>query len=353
MNDLLESIKADLLDRRLLPLFALVALALLAALGYAAFGGGSSAPAPSPAAPSSSTKPPGIAVSEANTSSAEPVAETTSGASKQSGGRTRNPFASLPSAKAASAAGATGTSVAGSGSSAAGSSPSTSSGGGGGTSSAGASTGPSSGAESGGESKPSSSTGGSTPKKKSAQQPKSQTDYQVSVLFGAAAPGTPPQSASLTPYDNLQRQQPLPSAPQGVVVFRGVVAGGKSATFTIVGEAIPRGSGACQPSASQCQAIDLQAGETEELEFLPAEGPAVNYLLQLVSIKPVKAGSASVRHDLESESKAGLNLLRSLGLTALPGLRYSTAHRGVLVFAGHRASAARAHLAVWGAAPRG
>jgi hypothetical protein len=350
MSDLLESIKADLLDRRLLPVFALVALAFLGALGYAAFGGGSSAPAPTSAASSGTAKTPGIAVSEANASGAEPVAETTSGSSKQSGGRTRNPFTSLPSAKAASAAG---TPAASSGSAAAAeASPGASSGGGGGTSSGGASTGPSSGSEPSGESKPSSS-GGSAPNKKSAQQPKSQTAYQVSALFGTGAPGTPPQSAALTPYESLRRQQPLPSAAQGVVVFRGVIAGGKSATFTIVGEAIPRGSGACRPSASQCQAIDLQAGETEELEFLPADGPAVNYLLQVVSIKPVKAGSASVRHVLESESQAGLDLLRSFGLTALPGLRYSTTHKGVLVFAGHRAFAARAHLAVWGAAPRG
>ena len=45
-----------------------------------------------------------------------------------------------------------------------------------------------------------------------------------------------------------------------------------------------------------------------------------------------------------AQSKAGLRLLRAAGLSALPGLRYSAA-KGVLVFAGHQAFVARAHVA--------
>ena len=42
MSDFLNSVKADLLDRRLLPFVALVVLALVAAVAYAVLGGGSS-----------------------------------------------------------------------------------------------------------------------------------------------------------------------------------------------------------------------------------------------------------------------------------------------------------------------
>ena len=81
--------------------------------------------------------------------------------------------------------------------------------------------------------------------------------------------GSPSPSPTLTPYEHLKRQQPLPSSTQPLVVFRGVTAGGKSASFTLVGEAILRGSAACLPNASQCQAIDLKPGQVEELEYVP------------------------------------------------------------------------------------
>jgi hypothetical protein len=353
MNEFLESVKADLLDRRLRPVLALLGLALLGALAYAALGG-SSESASNASAPLPAAKTPGISVSEANTSAEQPVAETANGSSQQTGGRTRNPFASVPGATAkssSSTSGASGSASAGSASASAGSGAGSSASG----SPAGSSeTSSGSGSQSQGESKPSSPTGGSSPSGKSKGEQKSspQTVYDVSALFGTATPGTPVLNAQLTPYDGLKRQQPLPSSAQPVLVFRGVVAGGKSATFTIVGEAIPRGSGACLPSASQCQAIDLQAGETEELEFLPAEGAAINYLLQVVSIKPVKASKADAHSAFQGESKAGVELLRGFGLSAVPDLRYSRA-KGVLVFAGHPAFAARAHMAAWGAAVKG
>jgi hypothetical protein len=179
------------------------------------------------------------------------------------------------------------------------------------------------------------------------------------VLFGTAPVGTPALSANLPSYEHLQRQQPLPSAEQALIVFRGVIAGGKSATFTLVGEAILRGNAACKPSASQCQAIDVKVGETEELEYVPLEGTPVNYELQVVKIEAVKAKAAkaakaaSATVGFAGESKAGLKILREDGLLALPGLRYST-DGSVLVFkhADH-AHVARARAAAWGAAPRG
>ncbi len=339
MSAFLDSLRADLLDRRLRPLLALVALGLIGAIVYAVMAGSGSSTPTAASSPAPNGRASGVAVSAVKPEAAQAVAETTSGSSQQTaGGRTRNPFTPLPALAASKAsttttAASTGSSSSGSSSSAGASSGSGSSG----SSSSGSGSGSSSGSQS----------GGSTPSKPKSESPKSespQTVYRVSVLFGAAAPGTPLASAQLTPYDELMRQQALPSTQQALVVFRGVIAGGKSATFTLVGEAILRGVAVCRPSAAQCQTIDLQAGQTEELEYAPPGGAATTYMLHIVAIKPVKAKAAAARRAFAGQSKAGLQLLRSTGLAALPGLRYSGA-KGVLVFAGHPAFDARAHIA--------
>jgi hypothetical protein len=332
MNDFFDSLKSDLLDRRLIPVLGLLAVVLIAAVAYAVLGGGSSAPALSAATPVAPVaKAPGLPVSEVKTADVTAGAETTDGSTQQTGGASRNPFAPMPGVKkaqAAAAAAATG---------------------------AAGSSGSSAPAESGssGSSSPSTSTGGATPapaeetkKPSTPTKPKDkQTVFHVDVLFGTAVPATPPQSAALTPFNELKLQQPLPSDSQPLVVFRGVLAGGKSATFTLVGEAILRGPAKCLPSASQCQAIVLQPGQTEELEYLPPGAAAITYELNVVSISSSKAKLSSAHSAFGGESKTGLQLLRSTGLQGLSGLRYTTS-KGVLVFAGKHAFAARAHIAV-------
>ena len=351
MRGFLDSLKSDLLDRRLMPVLALLGVALLGAIAYAALAGGSSSPAaPAASGAAAATKTSGLAVS-AVTTGKTPVAETTSGTAEQTGGSSRNPFAPTPGVKSASSTSSASTSSGSSGSPTSGSST------GGGASSEGSSS--SSGSEgAGAETNSSSQSGGTQTQEKKASKPAGKT-YKVSVLFGTAAAGTPALSAGLTSYEGLERQQPLPSATQPLLVFRGVIAGGKSATFTLVGEAILRGSAACLPSASQCQAIDLKAGETEELEYVPLGGTAIAYELHVVKIEAVKAKAAKAASAARAggaagagsgESKVGLKLLRKAGLLALPGLRYST-DGSVLVFkhAGH-AFAAHASVASWGAA---
>ena len=133
----------------------------------------------------------------------------------------------------------------------------------------------------------------------------------------------------LTQYANLKRQQALPSSKQPLVVFRGVGAGGKRATFTLVGEALLRGVAACVPSPSQCLAISLKPGQTEELGFLAPNGTVASYRLHVLSITPVKASAAAARR-LRAVSTAGALVLSRNGLGSLPGLRYSP-EQGVLV----------------------
>jgi hypothetical protein len=166
----------------------------------------------------------------------------------------------------------------------------------------------------------------------------------VAVLFGVLPAAATAPTEQLTPYENLKLLTPLPSAQQPLIVFRGVTAGGKSATFTLVGEAILHGQATCLPSASQCEALDLQAGHAEQLEYLPPDGQTITYELKVVSIASGKASSAAVKSVLRGESKVGRELLSHAGLMAIPDLR-SSSQVGVLVFAGHPAFAGRADAA--------
>jgi hypothetical protein len=326
MSKFFDSLKSDLLDRRLLPLLALLGVGLLAAIAYAVLAGSGSSTPTSASAPTS-TPVSGIAVSAVSRTGEAGTVETTGGA-KQSASPGRNPFTPLSEPKTKSSSSSSSTSSGTSTSSSTSGSPST-----GGESSSGSSA-PSSGAQS-------TPTPTPTPKPKAKKQP--QTAYEVNVLFGATTAGTPALSAGLKTFDALKLQQPLPEAKNALVVFRGAMAGGKSATFTLVGEAILRGEATCLPSTAQCQAIELKEGQTEELEETPAGGTPIVYELYLLGIKK-NTNSTSTEGATVRESKAGLKLLREAGLQALPGLRYSHA-KGVLVVTSHRAFAARAHAA--------
>jgi hypothetical protein len=335
MSAFLNSVKADLLDRRIAPIVVLVVAALIGAVAYVAIGGGSASSKPSasistPVSPGAR----GIAVGQASTSKA--VAETTEGVSEQRKGAARNPFALLPGAKtethsaAPTPSSSTSASASSGTPSSSGSSPSSS---------------PSSSSSPSASSTPSSGSAPSSPRKsepapsKPSAPSKPQPVYHVAIEFGVVPSEASPEQAQLTPYENLKLFTPLPSAQLALVAYRGVTASGKSATFTLVGEVILHGSAACLPSASQCQAIGLKEGQTEQLEYLPPSGQPVTYELRVVSIAAASASAASVKTLLGDASKAGRALLAREGLMALPGLRYSPAS-GMLVLAGHPAFAA-------------
>lgn len=154
--------------------------------------------------------------------------------------------------------------------------------------------------------------------------------------------GTPPQSIPLTAFNDLTRLYPLAVNGEAPLVFTGVTAGGASAIFTIVREVFPHGPAVCHPSASQCQAIQLKPGQSEELEYIPPSGQALLYRLQIVSITAAKAAAAKAASMFHATSPAGRALLRSTGLSALPGMRYSTDTGVVIMLGTHRAFAAHA-----------
>jgi hypothetical protein len=321
MNNLLDSLKSDLLDRRLLPLLVALGLALAGAVAYAVLGGGAGTggapsaalvPAARGAAGASSTGS-SLAVSQATTDPHAAVAETTEGSRYQHQSGAHDPFKPIISAKVSSpkAASASPASATKSGP----------------TSTATPSSGTGS-ATTGG--------GGTTPTQPTEPAPtkpaKPTRVYFVDVLFGLA-PTTPGQFSQLTPYAHLKRLEPLPSVSEPRVIFAGVSDTGRGAVFALAGEAILKGEGACLPSATQCEALDLGVGKSEELDYLQASGQTVAYELQVVSIS-VHQASAAAAARLNRRDRKGEALLRHLSTPVLHHLRFSSA-KGVLVYVTH------------------
>jgi len=331
MSDFLNSVKDDLLDVRLRLAVIVLAIGLVAAVAFAALGGGSSSVAtPGPTAQVSPTAG-GIAISQTTSNPSEPVTETTGGGAHQRGGSLRDPFTPLAggavkSASSTSAASKTAT-------------PST----------------PASGGTSGSSTPSASTTPVATTKPSTPAKPKVTNTFEVTAQFGVLpAPsivGAPAEPAQLKTYSDMALDEPLPDKSNAQLVFSGAVKRTKlEAVFTITGESILHGNATCLPSSTQCQAIRLQVGQSETLESIEADGSPVTYELRLVAIEKITktVSSASAARALAAsstdESKAGRELLQSEGLTLVSGLEYSPS-AGVLVPAGRATSGASAHAA--------
>lgn len=323
MTEFLSSLKADLLDRRMLPLLALLAVGLAAAVAYVVLDGGGSSSTPS--APVAAVAPnpsgPSVPVTQAPANPNAAVAETTEGTRYQHRSGARNPFTPLAGTKPANASNSSGSSAA---SSTTNSNASSSSGG----------TGPSNGS---GSSSP--GAGGATPEKPTEPTPpakrtphKPKTVYTVDVLYGVA-PTVPGQVSQLTPFTGLGRMQPLPSSQDPRVVYAGVNSK-EEALFTLAGEAILKGQGSCVPHPTQCEAVALAKGQSEEFGYLEESGQTVVYELTVVSITKHQASAANAAH-VNRLDRAGRALIRRLAPSFLRHLRFSSA-RGMLVYVAHR-----------------
>jgi hypothetical protein len=94
----------------------------------------------------------------------------------------------------------------------------------------------------------------------------------------------------------LKLGQPFPSKQDARISFERVTASGTGAVFKLIVPPILHGSGICLPSNSECQTIDLEAGHSEELEYVEANGQIAVYELKVVSIAKKGASAARVKH---------------------------------------------------------
>lgn len=334
MSDFLSSLKADLASRKMVPLVALAAVALVGALAYVALaskGSGSETPALNTHAKVESLPGPDVASAPANPNAA--VSETTFGTKYQHGGKTRNPFAPVEGAKSSGAGGAkssatsesssSGTSSGGKGSPGTGSgngssgeskssgagSPSGESKQSGGSPSGGPPSGGDKGSEGGGE--------GSAPK-----PPVPVTLYTATVTLqrvseSGEAVGRPQV------FKDVEPLQPLPSKQNALLLVAGAIHDGKQFVFVLVKEAILRGPASCIPGPAHCESIAVPAGKSEELQYLLPSGAVESYNLTVTKIEKRATSAAKAARRI---SLAGRKLLahRQLSLPAgvdLPRLR--------------------------------
>jgi hypothetical protein len=282
MNEILQSLKSDLLDRRMLPILLALGVLLAGAVAYVVLAGGSSGAGTPSAAVSPNRAPvaagPSLAVTQAPENPHAAVAETTDGARYRHKPGTRDPFTPLPSPKAKSETTSASNSSSVSSPSPGSTSPSVEKSSPGSTSTGGAETTP------------------STPVKP-APKKKPRTVYLVTVQFGLL-PSTTSELSQLTPYADLKRLQPLPSKDDERLIFAGARGNGKGAVFELSREAILKGQATCIPNASQCEAIDLEVGQSEELTYLEPDSQSVPYELKVVSIakESPTASTARVHH---------------------------------------------------------
>jgi hypothetical protein len=302
----LRSLVDDLIEKRLWP-FAVALVVALVAIPVVLGRGGSAAPAaPSPVASAASAGQP------ASGQTALVNVDPSLGEGRVPDGKVRNPFKQqhVPSAITATSTATAPSSSGGAGSSTAGGTAST------GGSDAGSGTSSTPAPDAGTPSTP------STDKLESKPKTDPRDTYRVSLRFGEAG--------NQRTIKDIARLTPLPSSTDPFFVFLGVLGDGKTAVFMVSSDAAPTGDGACRPKLTNCETIQLKAGESEFFDLATGTAGVVQYQLDMLSVSKRRAETAkaaAARH--ARESKAGRIILRAAVAEKDPGYRY-VASFGVL-----------------------
>ena len=160
------------------------------------------------------------------------------------------------------------------------------------------------------------------------------------------AEGAPAQPAQLKTYKDMALDEPLPGQgqPAARVPRRRAAHAARKRCSGSPARRSCTAAAAASRAPTQCQAIDLQVGQSETLEVVEADGSTVTYELKLASIDKTTstASTARVRDAFRAQAKAARELARRA--PKLSELRYSP-WGGGFVFAGHPAFAAHAHAA--------
>jgi hypothetical protein len=304
----------DLVDRRLWP----VAVALLGALVAVPMllGGGPKAPAPAPAAPLAAA--PAGGTTQAAISAA---AATTTTTPQYRPGPVRNPFAQhkVP-------APATTTPV----------SPAPAAG-------VPASSAPVTGAPVGGTLP----VTPIVPNSGGVQHDNTVTDiWRVNLRFGEAG--------DQKMRHDIPRLTPLPSATNPFFIFLGVLSDHKTAVFLISSDATATGDGTCKPSPTQCDQIEMRAGDTEFFDVADGNAGVTQYELDLTKVfkSTVQGKAAAAKASrVSSDGKNVLDELKADGQPIGYGRYIWSAKRGVLVRRHHLSAKATASSSGTGSTP--
>jgi hypothetical protein len=133
---------------------------------------------------------------------------------------------------------------------------------------------------------------------------------------------------------DVPRLTPLPSATNPFFVFLGVLSDGKTAVFLISSDATATGDGTCKPNPTQCDTIEMKAGDTEFFDVAQGNAGVVQYELDLLKVfhdkVSGKAAAAKAARRVNKDGKNVVDELKAEGDKSLGRYIYSY-KRGVLV----------------------
>lgn len=156
--------------------------------------------------------------------------------------------------------------------------------------------------------------------------PTVQDVWAVNLRFG--------QPGSQKVHHDVPRLTPLPSATNPFFVFLGVLKDHKTAVFLISSDATATGDGTCKPNPTQCDTVELKAGDTEFFDVAQGNAGVTQYELDLIKVLHTKVtGKAAAAKAAKHVSKDGSNVVTELKAEGDKSMdRYIYSYkRGVLV----------------------
>jgi hypothetical protein len=148
--------------------------------------------------------------------------------------------------------------------------------------------------------------------------------YSVALSLTTAAGG-------LDTVDSLERLSVLPNEQQPLLVYLGVLKGGRDALFVVQPGTVVSGPGVCLPGPTDCEILSLAQEQIESLAQSTGSGTS-NVALFAVNAITVEGHSsvAGANRARREASAAGRALLARSTLPALPLFEYQP-HVGAVV----------------------
>lgn len=171
---------------------------------------------------------------------------------------------------------------------------------------------------------PSPSTPVTTSPSKPSSKPNPLDLYRVSIRFGRAG--------ALRTRKDIARLTPLPSSTYPFFVYLGVLADKKTSVFLISSDVKATGDGTCRPSKDACQTIELREGDTEFFDYSPSgdDSDVTQFQMDVLSVHKKAAATAAsakaARVKVDRKGRAVVRAATSVNLLPqINGYRYSKA----------------------------
>jgi hypothetical protein len=130
---------------------------------------------------------------------------------------------------------------------------------------------------------------------------------------------------------SVTRLSALPSAATPLAVYLGVLKGGRAVEMAMSRNALVQGPGQCLPSVADCQVLELKPGQVELLAMRTAAGPIAQGIIAVTGVGVVHHSSRKAALKVRAlEAPGGRALLRQVAAPVLAKLQYTQSLGAVL-----------------------